>query len=267
MSSFSSTHNCPICLDAIKREQMIYFHRANLSDLSTKVQEVFHTFHETCLDECYTAGLMDCALCREVDPEYEFDLAENLYNDQELSKAFADNNLELAAEIIKSKKVSDDRLQQYLFAAYNDHNLEVYRLILKNFDLTQDVLEDLFMEALKAQDKEAIKYLVANAELTPYFKEICMDYARSNDDTELKEFLERNSERLGDNKKPRILSKRALVAKVTRVALGVLMGCIVAGSALWFFFKLKWVGLTLILTSPFLGLGSAHLTKKRYLEN
>ena len=98
----SSLHICPICIDQIRRDHIIYYHKADRSSLSSKIAKVFHAFHEECYQEALRHGHVSCPVCKEYRPHYEYTLADDMYYDERLSEAWAEKNFENANRHIKT---------------------------------------------------------------------------------------------------------------------------------------------------------------------
>ena len=267
MSLVASHRECPICYEPIQQHNMIYFHKANLGKLSTRVQEVAHFFHQDCVSKSRATGYTSCALCKRPNPEWTYELADYFFNDQDLSAAFAERKFEAAAELVRHKEFPENRLINYLEAALEESDEEAVHVLLKNGKFSENILADLVTANMRRHDHDKVFSIVKYAKMTPELQQLCLEYAKANHLQELEDMLQHGSFRTHDAQNTSRAHMRSMALKVACVGLGALFGALALGGSLWWFFGLKKVGVALLSASPALALGSVILAKKSLQKN
>jgi hypothetical protein len=265
----SSHQNCSICLEPMQRHQMLYIHKANPTQLSTKVAEVFHMFHEECLKEAEKTGHQHCSLCREHQPKWLYELGDYCFNDQDLSEAFAQKNLEAAKKMLQSKSFAENRLIDYLEAAGESRDMDALGVLLQQGGFDEAVLADFIVRFTEADDLEILSCVAQNAQITPNIKDILLGYANADHLQDLEKIVnarEKTKALIGTSTN-QARTKKSVAFKVSCVALGVLLGAIGLGSGMWWIFGGKKAGLVVMALSPLFAAGGGfcaynHLMKK-----
>jgi hypothetical protein len=253
----SSYQNCSICLEPMQRHQMLYVHRANPTKLSTKAAEVFHMFHEECLKNAEKTGHQHCSLCRELQPKWLYELGDYCFNDQDLSEAFAQKNLEAAKKILQSKSFAENRLINYLKAAGESRDMDTLGVLLQKGGFNEAVLADFIVRFTETDDHEIIRCVAQNAEITPKIKNILLGYAVANHLQDLEKIFNapKKTKALIVTSTNQAMTKKSVAFKVSCVALGVLLGAVGLGSGMWWIFGGKKAGIAVMALSPLFAAG------------